>query len=244
MEDARLLAHRAAWQGKPATRKVYDDYHRLMLEACVPGPVLDVGSGSGHFRERVDDVVAIDILAAPWLDAVADAQALPFEHGSVANIVLLDVLHHIERPGIFFSETARVLKKGGRLVMIEPAITPVSWLVYNFLHPEPVEFGVDPLGAAAEAMPGRDPFEANQAIPSLLFARKSDRRTFAENFPELRILDVNWLSLFAYPLSGGFRSWSLIPGAAVAPTLALERALLPLLGRLLAFRMHVVIERV
>ena len=102
MEDARLLAHRAAWQGKPATRKVYDDYHRLMLEACVPGPVLDVGSGSGHFRERVDDVVAIDILAAPWLDAVADAQALPFEHGSVANIVLLDVLHHIERPGIFF----------------------------------------------------------------------------------------------------------------------------------------------
>ena len=128
--------------------------------------------------------------------------------------------------------------------MIEPAITPVSWLVYNFLHPEPVEFGVDPLGAAAEATLGRDPFDANQAIPSLLFARKSDRRTFAENFPELRILDVNWLSLFAYPLSGGFRSWSLIPGAAVAPTLALERALLPLLGRLLAFRMHVVIERV
>jgi len=244
MEDARLLAHRSAWQGKPATRKVYDDYHRVILEACVPGLVLDVGSGSGHFRERADDVVAIDILGAPWLDAVADAQALPFEHGSVANIVLLDVLHHIERPGIFFSEAVRVLKKGGRLVMIEPAITPVSWLVYNFFHSEPVEFSVDPLGLAVEATPSRDPFDANQAIPSLLFARKSDRRTFAENFPELQILDVNWLSLFAYPLSGGFRNWSLIPGAAVAPTLALERALLPLLGRLLAFRIHVVIERV
>ncbi len=243
MEDARLQAHRAAWQGKPATRKIYDDYHRRLLAACVPGSILDVGSGSGHFRENADKIIAIDILAAPWLDAVADAQALPFRDGSIANIAMLDVLHHIERPRAFFSEAARVLEKGGRLVMIEPAITPLSWFAYKFLHPEPVELDADPLGAQ-EATPGRDPFDANQAIPNLLFARESKRRKFAESFPELQVLEVNWLSLFAYPLSGGFKNWSLIPGIAVAPTLAFERLLLPLLGRFMAFRMFVVIERI
>ncbi len=185
MADARLQAHRTAWQGKPATRKIYEDYHRRLLNACVPGLILDVGSGSGHFRENAGDVVAIDLLAALWLDAVADAQALPFGEGSLANIVMLDVLHHIERPRVFFSEASRVLEKGGRLVMIEPAITPLSWIAYNFFHPEPVEFGVDPLGSLA-ATPGRDPFAANQAIPNMLFARKSDRNKFSETFPICR----------------------------------------------------------
>ena len=243
MSDPRLLAHRSAWQRKSAVRKVYNDYHNQLLGGCVPGTILDVGSGSGHFREKAENVVAIDLLAAPWLDVAADAQALPFSDGCFSNIVMLDALHHIERPHAFFSEVARTLKKGGRLAMIEPAITPLSWLVYNFLHPEPVLLSVDPL-AEVEAASGRDAFDANQAIPTLLFAGKSDRQRFADVFPELRVLEFRRLSLFAYPLSGGFKSWSLIPGAAVSAVLALERALLPLLGRWLAFRMFVVVERV
>jgi SAM-dependent methyltransferase len=243
MSDPRLQAHRSAWQRKSAVRKVYDDYHNQLLGSCVPGAILDVGSGSGHFREKAENVVAIDLLAAPWLNLVADAQVLPFSDGCFGSIVMLDVLHHIERPKKFFSEVARTLKKGGRLAMIEPAITPLSWFVYNFLHSEPVVLSVDPL-ADVEAAPGRDAFDANQAIPNLLFARERDRQRFMEIFPDLRVVEFRRLSLFAYPLSGGFKSWSLIPGAAVSAVLALERALLPLLGRWLAFRMLVVVERV
>ena len=243
MSDPRLLAHRSAWQRKSSVREIYDDYHNQLLGGCVPGTILDVGSGSGHFREKAENVIAIDLLAAPWLDLAADAQALPFNDGCFGNIVMLDVLHHIERPRVFFSEVARTLKKDGRLVMIKPAITPLSWLIYNFLHPEPVILGVDPL-TEIEATPGRDAFDANQAIPNLLFARKNDRQRFTDVFPELRVLEFRRLSLIAYPLSGGFKTWSLIPGAAVSAVLALERVLLPLLGRWLAFCMFVVVERV
>ena len=243
MSDPRLLAHRSAWQRKSAVRKIYDDYHSQLLSECVPGVILDVGSGSGHFRERAENIVAIDLLATPWLNVVADAQSLPFSDGCFSNIVMLDVLHHIERPNAFFLEVARTLKKGGRLAMIEPTITPLSWLVYKFLHPEPVIFGVDPL-AEVKAKPGRDAFDANQAIPNLLFSRERDRQRFTEVFPELRVVEFRRLSLFAYPLSGGFKSWRLIPGAAVPAVLALERALMPLFGRWLAFRMFVVVERV
>jgi hypothetical protein len=47
----------------------------------------------------------------------------------------------------------------------------------------------------------------------------------------------------AYPLTGGFRPWSLIPAALVRPALRIESALAPVLGPLCAFRMLVVMER-
>jgi hypothetical protein len=49
--------------------------------------------------------------------------------------------------------------------------------------------------------------------------------------------------LFAYPLSGGFKPWSLIPQALVRPVLALEDALLPVLGPVMGFRLLIVIEK-
>jgi hypothetical protein len=77
-----------------------------------------------------------------------------------------------------------------------------------------------------------------------LFCRASGRDRFRLLFPGLRILTREWVSLFAYPLTGGFRPWSLIPASAVAPMLRLERAISPVLGWLLAFRLFVVLERV
>ena len=54
---------------------------------------------------------------------------------------------------------------------------------------------------------------------------------------------VDWFAFAAYPLSGGFRRWSLIPPALVGPMLRLERPLERLLGRLGGFRMMLVIEK-
>ena len=60
-------------------------------------------------------VVATDIQFAPWLDCVADAQRLPLADATAANIVMIDVLHHLEFPVVFFREAARVLRPGGLL---------------------------------------------------------------------------------------------------------------------------------
>jgi len=51
------------------------------------------------------------------------------------------------------------------------------------------------------------------------------------------------LSLFAYPLSGGFRRWSLIPAFLVRPLLLVEDGLLIVLGPVMAFRLLVTLER-
>lgn len=237
--DPRTAANRERWRGKPALRHIYQDLYRRMAASCRPGRTLEIGGGSGNLKEHLAGVISSDIGFAPWLDLVADAQRLPLAAASLANIVLFDVLHHIEFPRAFLAETARVLMPGGRLVMVEPAITPASWPFYRFAHPEPVRMGEDPL-REGDPRRRRDAFEANQAFPTLLFGRH--RRRFATLFPTLAIRRVEHLSLLAYPLSGGFQPWSAMPVRWVVPLLRLEDALAPWLGRLLAFRLFIVIE--
>ena len=237
---AHLDSYRGIWQRKPVLRAVYGDYYRRMAMQLKPGPTLELGAGSGQLREHLQDVVLTDIQTAPWLDAAADAQALPFRTASFANIVMLDVLHHVENPPRFFAEAARVLKPGGRIVMLEPAITPLSGWFYRYLHPEPVDMAQDPFASPA-ADPERSPYDANQAIPTLFFRRHRDK--FEHHFPDFRLSRVRYLSLFAYPLSGGYRRWSLLPAFLVRPLLIVEDGLLGLLGPAMAFRLLVLLER-
>ena len=103
----------------------------ICWNAIEPGPTLEVGGGSGNFKLFAPDTVSSDILPAPWLDLVCDAQRLPFADASFANIVMVDVLHHIGSPLRFLKEAARVLRPGGRLIFCEPAITPLSGLFYR-----------------------------------------------------------------------------------------------------------------
>jgi len=235
-----LSDHRTLWRDKPVLRAIYENFYERLAAHCVPGRTLEIGGGVGNLKSWLPDIVTSDIQSAPWLDVVADAHRLPFKDGSFSNLVLFDVLHHLERPRLFLTEASRVLAPGGRVVVVEPAITPVSWLFYHLCHPEPVRLAEDPL-AEGGLSAGRDPYDSNQAIPTRLFGR--DRHRLEAACPDLRVREVRRLSLFAYPLSGGFRPWSLIPAGLVGPLLRLEDRLLPLLGPLMAFRLLGVLER-
>lgn len=237
--DARLREFASVWENKPVLRAIYAHYYRLILDQCRPGPTLEIGGGVGNLKRFAGDILTVDILPAPWLDVVCDAQQLPFEKASFDNIVMFDVLHHLANPAGFFREAERILKTAGRLVFLEPAITPVSWIFYNFIHHEPVDMSQDPLQPVAPSV--KDPYESNQAIPTLLFGKQQQR--FHAIFPNLRITKTELLSLFAYPLSGGFKKWSLIPQRLVSPVLRLEARLNPVLGRLLAFRLLAIVTK-
>jgi SAM-dependent methyltransferase len=235
-----LDGYRDIWQRKPVLRLIYDDFYDRIAAACRPGLAIEIGGGIGNLKARLPEVVATDIQPAPWLDCVADAQRLPFAAGCAANIVMVDVLHHLEFPVVFFREAERVLRPGGRVVMVEPAITWGSSLFYRLLHHEPVRTSADVL-LDGRPDPHRDPYDSNQAIPTLLATRDRDR--FHRLFPGLRIAAVQWFSLAAYPLSGGFKPWSLIGQGMARHMLRLERAVEPALGRFAAFRMMLVVEK-
>lgn len=232
--------YRSVWDQKPVLRTVYNDIFERIASRAVAGTTLEIGGGIGNLKERIDGLISSDIQFAPWLDLVADAQKLPFSSGALSNIVMLDVLHHIEFPALLFREASRVLRPGGRIIMAEPGITLGSKLFYRLLHHEPVQMDADPLLEGAPDR-NRDPYDSNQAIPTLLAT--SYREKFHTMFPDLAIVETQWFSFVAYPFSGGFRSWSLMNEPMARAMLWLEKRAESALGRHFAFRLLTVIEK-
>src|SRR5262249_36287619 len=73
---------------------------------------------------------------------------------------------------------------------------------------------------------------------------KAEARARVERIlPEFRVASAAWLSLFAYPLSGGFKKWGFVPKAVVHPLLRLEDRLLGLPGPCLAVRRFITLDR-
>jgi SAM-dependent methyltransferase len=239
MSEEILQQHKAIWEKKPILRALYTDWYKEIAAQLVPGNTLELGGGSGNFKEFAPNVTSTEIIPLPWIDVVADAQKLPFADRSFDNIVMFDVLHHIENVTLFFNEALRVLRPGGRVAMMEPYISLASWPIYHFLHPEPVNFKQDPL-AWVEPAPDRQPFDANQAFATILFEQHYSK--FQNKYPEFIKIYHRRMAFWAYALSGGFDHASLLPIQLLQPVITVENAL-SFMSRLLAFRILVILEK-
>jgi SAM-dependent methyltransferase len=235
-----LREHERAWTERPVVRELYRRWFELIRDrlSVVPGPTVELGGGLGHLREVVPNVVVTDIEATPWAEAVVDAEQMPYEDGSVANLVLFDVFHHLPVPARFLDEAARVLAGGGRIVAVEPYCSPVSTFAYRHFHHEPVDFGTDPFSESPHSTSAA--MDSNSALPTLALFRQRDR--LAARWPELSLIETQRFSLFAYPLSGGFSRPRLLPTSVILRLDAIEQSL-AWLAPLAAFRCLAVLER-
>jgi len=242
----RFAAHRRAWDENAALREQYADWYgrvRALLPPPARGPFVELGSGPGFARGFIPELLLTDVVRAPWHDREMGAERLPFADGTLGAIVLFDVLHHLASPASFFEEASRALAPGGRVIMCEPYISPLSYPVYKLFHDEPVRMGADPLADLPVSPAGKDPFDANQAIPTLLFARGRGAQQLARRFPRLKLLTVQRLAGAAYPASGGFRGRPLLPLALWRRLYRVEAALPSALFRLIGFRVLAALEK-
>jgi SAM-dependent methyltransferase len=204
----------------------------------VPGESIELGSGIGKLRLVTDDrVLLTDVELTRWVDAKVDALNLPYRDGSVANIVMLDVFHHLADPARFLDEATRALTNGGRLLMVEPYCSPVSALFYRRFHHERTDLSADAFAVDQQSALG--PMESNQALPTLAFYRH--REETLRRWPQLSLIEERRFAFAVYPLSGGFSRRPLLPSWLYRPLSWLERFLVPL-APLLAFRCLVVLE--
>jgi SAM-dependent methyltransferase len=229
-----------AWDARPLLRRLYGAwFERAAAELSqVEGPTIELGSGIGTFKEAYPFIVATDVEPTRWSDAVVDATRLPYEDGSVANLVLVDVFHHLGRPVAFLDEARRVLRAGGRVIIVDPYCSPLSTLAYTRLHHERTDLSAPAFDddRTVEA----DPMSSNQARATLVFFR--GKAEFDRRWPEFRVARRERFAFLAYPLSGGFSRRPLLPNALYPAIAVIERLLQPL-EPALAFRCLVVLER-
>ncbi|MDD5723455.1 MAG: class I SAM-dependent methyltransferase [Syntrophales bacterium] len=205
-------------RSKPFLRKLYEEWYRdIATHFPSDARVLELGSGAGFLKEFVPQLITSELFSTPGVERVIDAQAIAMAEASLDGIVMTDVLHHIPDCSSFFHEAARVIRPGGRVVMIEPWNTTWSRWVYQHLHHELFE-----PDAREWRIPLSGPLSgANGALPWIIFQR--DRALFEARHPQWRIVSILPIMPFAYLLSGGVSLRNFLPGWMYQPVRFLEQ---------------------
>jgi SAM-dependent methyltransferase len=218
-----IRIHRALIQSKPFLRSLYAEHYRELarcLAGAPEGPVVEIGSGGGFLKEVLPQTVTTDLQPEPHLDRVMTAERLDFPDGSVAAILMLNVFHHLPDPRVFLREAARVLKTGGRIVLIEPANTWLWKRLYRLFSEEPyhedADWGFPPAGRFSGAN-----------VPQAWIVFERDRQRFETEFPALRLRKQRHHTAFLYLLSGGIWFRGLVPSWSFPFFRRIERLLRP-----------------
>jgi SAM-dependent methyltransferase len=213
---------------KPFLRAIYDEWYAQLAAALPPGEgsVLELGSGAGYCAQFIPGLITSEIFPCPGVRMVANAAQLPLAANTLRAIVMTNVLHHLPDVRAFFREASRCLRPGGKILMVEPWITPWSRFVYRRFHHE----SLDP-DAPDWTLPLSGPLSgANVALPWILFHR--DRERFDLEFPQLSVGQISPFLPFRYLVSGGVGMRSLMPGFTHGGWAGWERSLQPQMNRL------------
>ena len=150
-------------------QKLYQNVLRSesrIAEKCV----LEIGSGASPLVNFLPTVITSDVLELEYLDIVFDCHNIAgltqIPDHSIDIITLTNVLHHLHDPVLFLRNATRKLTKGGRVYIVEPYFSLLSYPLFKFLHHEPVNFNVP--------LPQLDKIDgplssSNQAIPYMIF---------------------------------------------------------------------------
>jgi len=229
------------WEAKPVLREIYRDFHRLLARylSAVPGETVEIGSGIGNIKEVVPECVRTDIFPNPWIDRQENIYRLGMRDGSVSNLILFDVFHHLEYPLDALDECSRVLHPGGRLLVFDHAMSFAGAVFSKLVHHERAGFLRDyKLRAASES--GRQPprYYADHANAWRIFERRFDEllRPAWEKVAVVKLPAVRWL------LSGGYRGRCLVT-KTTAPLVMFADRIASVVPGVFALRSLVVLEK-
>lgn len=109
------------------------------------GKLLDIGCGTMPYKEElletINEYIGLDYPktkrmypGAPKPDILGDAKNLPFDSDTFNTVLMLQVLEHIDSPGLAIKEASRVLKTEGILIISVPFLYPVHDAPYDYFR--------------------------------------------------------------------------------------------------------------
>ncbi len=230
------------WNQKPVLKVLYGDFYRLIatnLSNLPDSKIVELGSGLGNIHEFIPNCLRTDLFPNPWIDQVENAYQLSFANASISDLILTDVFHHLKYPGTALKEFSRVLRNGGRVVMLEPCISALGLLVYGVFHEEPIAITKRIEWEAPKSWsPEQIDYYAAQGNASRVFLGNN----FRHQLSNWQAINTQRLSAIAYAASGGFSKPQLYPTSALPWIRSLEKVL-DLFPALFATRLLVILEK-
>lgn len=233
--------HREIFKKKKSLGILYKEYCRPFLESAMCAPkdarMLEIGSGASPLKESIPTLICTDLFACPWLDLASSAYALPFKDKSLDRIFLMFVCHHLGRAEQFLDEAYRCLKPGGKMVIIDPAITMFSKFYYKYFHVDRMdvqakEWGFDGKGRLSDS---------NIALAWIIFFR--DRERFNKLYPEFVIERIEYNTCLAFLFTGGLRIRQLLPASTIKMLFHVENWIIRHISNEIAVTMALTIKR-
>ncbi len=231
-----MVLEREIMNSKPILQLLWRKWYRD-IESFVPkkGLNIEIGAGSGYAGTYFKNLIQTDVVLTPHINLCIDALFLPFKNCSLDSILMIGALHHLKDVNKFFIETERVLKPGGKIIMVEPYISLFSYPVWRLLHYEGCN--LKSLSCSSDKYARID---ANIAIPTILFKKK--RKQFEEDYSGLKIIYEDYHTIFHFFASGGVSYPSLVPGILLPVLVKIEKILQPL-GKWLGSFMTIIIQK-
>lgn len=232
MQEISVTETRKIWETKKVLRLIYFSWYKQIIANLNSGNVVELSAGCGNFKEYYPNCISCEYVESRWVDLRCDSMHLPFKNNSITNLVLIDALHHYSDIEAFFREAHRVLKPSGRLLMIEPYISPFSYVVRKLFHNEFCSF--------KHIRSLKNPNDGNLALPTLLFFRKNKMNQQIMSI--FNVIKLRRFNYFTYPLSRGFSKKALLNSKLFYLIQTIEKEF-SFLSSIFSFKMLVILEK-
>jgi SAM-dependent methyltransferase len=207
---------------------------------------IEIGAGAGLSREfiRCKQLLLTDLADHDWLDLKqVNALETPFENGSLDFAFSVNVIHHLARPLRFFSEMARILRPGGRLIVQDVHCSVFMRAALRLQRHEGYDYNVDVFDDTVLCTDPNDPWAGNNAIVDLLL---EDEARFLRAIPQFRRIHRSHSEFLTLLNSGGViarTAYVPLPMPLMRAVDAVDRALTRTFPAACASQVQLVLER-
>jgi SAM-dependent methyltransferase len=234
--------NRKTYQNKDLIRIIYNNYYKKIKENIYTSnkkKILELGSGGGNIKKVIQNCITSDQFKNENIDRIENIYNINFKKNSISNIILIDVFHHLQFPGLALKEIHRVLIKNGRIIMVEPAMGFIPRTIYKIFHYEPNGFDLKiNWNDTPKRIPSLNQYFAAQSLPwRAFFLKELNLRS------KYKIKLIKPFSDFAFLLSGGYSYKAFYPKFLYSLIKLIDKILTSISIKIFSARMLIVLEK-